>query len=202
MEGRLTWEQTKHTLMRIEYVVPSLDTTEEGVKYTLCYNNHRPIGSVDIFTSEEEFSHFMSKIGPDMLTDDITPAQWMEAIRSPKIRRRCIAWFLTEQKYFSGIGNYLKSEILYQARVYPGKKLWELSEDEAARLFTVAREVIKLAYSYGGLTIKSYWSPSGRKGMFPTAVYFQDYDYFGNPVVRERFPDGRTTHWVPNVQIP
>ena len=53
-----------------------------------------------------------------------------------------------------------------------------------------------------GATIKSYADFYGDVGTATDRflVYGKKFDPNGNPVVREKTADGRTTHWVPKVQ--
>ena len=105
-----------------------------------------------------------------------------------------------KQKYTSGIGNYLKAEVLYRAKMNPTKKLHELSDNEIKTLYDSIMFQLILSYQHHGLTIKSYWDPEGRPGTCPRQVYGKPKDLLGNPV--EKFKDSkeRTVHWVPSVQ--
>ncbi len=49
---------------------------------------------------------------------------------------------LTDQRLFAGIGNAYSDEILHAARLSPFKTTANVAEDEAARLFTTARQVL------------------------------------------------------------
>ena len=96
---------------------------------------------------------------------------------------------------------YLKSEILYRSKIRPDRVLSSISDDEINTLYNVTLQTIKEAYLAGGLTIKSFWSPDGQRGMFPVHVYKKEIDPLGNSIVAEKFKDGRTSYWVPKIQL-
>lgn len=168
----------------------------------------------------------MTKIGPDLLATttpfreihpvirSILPPLFFEpaslelfatAIRSPRRDRIEVCRFLMEQEYFSGIGNYLKSEILYRARINPFRTLGTLTQDELVRLYGTCLTTIQQAYQAGGLTHGTFLDPDMQRGNFHVFVYKRagQLDVHGHPVVfvsAQQSPDKRSTYYVPEVQ--
>lgn len=67
---------------------------------------------------------------------------------------------LMNQKYFNGIGNYLRAEILYRMeRVYPFMESRQLIEEHGRELFMLCKAVPELAYIMGGGEIKDWKNP-------------------------------------------
>ena len=65
-----------------------------------------------------------------------------------------------------------------------------------------ARKIIKDSYNQGGASRRDYKKVNGDEGVFQYnfKVYAQKEDPLGNKVIREKTKDGRTTHWVPEIQ--
>jgi len=167
------------------------------------YNSDtRNFGTVDLITNDEYIKK-LNDIGPDLLSENIDLGLWEKKIKNGRIKGKKICDYLLEQKYFSGIGNYLKSEILYRCKIRPDKKLCELTDQEIKLLLIISIETIKESYKSGGLTIRDFWSPIGNKGIFNCFVYNKDKDPYGNEVIVEKFNGGandRSTYWCPTVQ--
>ena len=127
---------------------------------------------------------------------------WRKSIQNSRRKNIIICDFLKEQKYFSGIGNYLLSEILYGAEIKPDRKLQDLSDKEIETLLKISVQKIKESHQHGGLTIRSYWDLYGNRGTFPIKVYRKTVDPLGNKVIADNkiAKDKRTVHWVPQIQ--
>ena len=107
-----------------------------------------------------------------------------------------------DQKAVAGIGNYIKAEALYMAKINPKSRVGNLSDDELNELGRASMWVIKASYKARGATIRNYKWPNGDVGdyKFEFQVYSQPTDPSGNKVIREQTADKRTTHWVPEIQ--
>ena len=202
MEGRFIWEKDVHSNLWFELG----DTNEKDkiriniLDSVLYFDDSRHFGNVNIM-NENGYEEKLSSIGPDLLTDDISNKEWLSKARNGRIKKKQICDYLMEQKYFSGIGNYLKAEILYAAKIKPDRTMGELSDDELLTILECSKNKIRESYQSNGLTIRSYIAPDGSKGNFERVVYGKERDPYGNEVVRNVFKDGRTTHWVPEIQI-
>ena len=106
-----------------------------------------------------------------------------------------------EQKYFSGIGNYLRAEIMYRNKINPRKTLCSFTDSDIINLYNMIIKQMLIAYGSRGLTIKSYWDPEGNTGKCPLQVYNRKLDPFNNPIETFKDKSKRTVHWVPIVQI-
>lgn len=194
MEGKWTWDDAKHSDLWLDLEMPDAE------KKNLYFNDSRHFGILEIAFGEKALLDRMSDVGPDLLTDDITDEEWLKKLRNGRIKNKKIGLYLMEQKYFSGIGNYLRAEILYAAKISPHRTLASLSDDEALTIFDEARRLIGEAYDAQGATLATYRNPHGGKGAFQVVVYNKKVDPQGNPVVAEDIGDKRSTHWVPAVQ--
>lgn len=160
---------------------------------TLYYDDSRKFGSVKLIPNIDLYLH---KYGPDMLDDPISEQDWINIFQHTG--RRQISTVITDQHVIAGVGNYLKSEILYDARIRPDRVT--LSVKELLQLRKSTYKIIQESYRHNGLTLRTYWAPDGTKGTYHHRVYQRETDPYGNHVRASTFNDGRTTFWVPTLQ--
>lgn len=72
--------------------------------------------------------------------------------------------FLLKQNYLAGIGNIYASEILFDAKISPQRKLCDLNEVEIIRLANSIKRVINQAVLAGGSSTNDYFHVDGSKG--------------------------------------
>lgn len=191
MTGRIQYKEGDHS-----HVIFTLDN---GLK--IYFDDYRYMGSVDVIPNNA-IDYYFKDIGPDLLqlsldTDTWIPLEmWLNIFK--KRNNRIIYKVLKDQSLVAGIGNYLVCEILYYAQISPLRKSSSLNDDEWDRIRICAHAIIRLSYAYNGLTIESFISPDGTRGMYPKVVYGEKTDPHGNPVERIKFD--QTAHWVPAIQ--
>lgn len=182
----------------------------------LWYDDKRNFGNFAIGTWEDAYKK-MSEIGPDLLASrcpildidtklanslpesffkPVTLDEFSIGIQNKRRKAMNICKFLMEPKYFSGIGNYLKSEILYRASMSPFLTLSELNQLQIQGLYNTILETISQAYNHGGLTHGTFLDPDMEKGTFEVYVYKKTSDENGNPVRYTKQIDGRGTYYV------
>lgn len=167
----------------------------------LVIDDVRKMGLLEGFSSEKELIKRLEKVGPDFLNDDITIEEYTLKLRNKRSQNTPIYNFLLDQSKFSGVGNYLAAEILYAAKISPFRKLRDLSDSDICNLLSNSKLIIQLSYEANGFSIRDYVQPTGEPGSFKCLVYGQKVDPFGNPVTRTKMSNGRTAHYVPNIQI-
>lgn len=195
MTGKLQYHSGNHS--HIKFNISN--------SFDLFFDDTRYMGKV-VILNNDEINNYFKDIGPDLLLAAlnkrtwITLSNWIKIFVKPRSNNRLICDALLDQSLVSGIGNYLRSDILYYAGVHPYRTIGSLREEEWDALRIAAHEVIYLSYSYNGLTIQSYISPDGTPGTYPVAVYGKKVDSLGNPVIKEKVK-GRSIHWVAEVQV-
>ena len=191
MSGVWQKKETKHTRVTFE--------NDAGSK--VYFNDVRNFGTLKYTRSSEELAHKLSTLGPDVLNDEVSLDVFKK--RFMKKPNKTIAECLMNQSVISGIGNYLKAEILYASRISPYRLCKDITDQEFNVLKRHCYSMPRLSYESGGATIKSYYTPDGSKGTFSRrfAVYGQKFDLKGNSVIKETTKDKRTTHWVPSIQV-
>jgi formamidopyrimidine-DNA glycosylase len=216
MTGR--WTSLTNVLRIINEPGTGMRTGSGAPKLTMLFGSHYQLGKLKIaqimeridyldprglgrfeYMTEIEMTRKLNSLGPDILSDDIEWHQWRSI--TERYPRRQLVSLLMDQQCISGIGNYLKAEILYRSKLKPDRKVGSLTEMENRTLFQQSIATIRESYSYGGLTIRNFWHPNGKAGTFPIEIYGKSMDPLGNRVHTGTFSDGRTTHWVPTIQI-
>ncbi|WP_110665234.1 endonuclease VIII [Salinicola halophilus] len=100
---------------------------------------------------------FLARLGPDLLTHDVTVAQIDERLNAPAFRRRGLGGLLLDQHFLAGIGNYLRSEILFYAGLPPKKRASDLTVDQRWRLAEEILRTTHQAYREAGVTNRPAW---------------------------------------------
>jgi len=168
----------------------------------LSYEDVRHFGWLEYYRTENELEKRLD-IGMDLFKDPPTFEQWKEIIKGACKRRGRlpVCEFLLEQKYVSGIVNYLRAEILYSAAIHPKRTIISLKDDELKKLWRVSLDTISRACKARGASLRDYKDLFGNKGEFKVVIYGQKLDPEGNKI--ETFSDSkrRTVWFCPAVQI-
>lgn len=189
------WNLTKSKHSHCEFIL------ENGE--SLWFNDMRNFGTIKFCSNEEEFKKKINKLGTDVLETDFTLEVFNKLMTKPKLKEKTIPEIFMNQSYLSGIGNYLKSEILYQSRISPYRKLESLNENDIEILYKNIIKISNDSLKAGGATIRNYSNINDEKGkyVFFFKVYQQKKDPNGFEVKRIETKDKRTTHWVEEVQV-
>jgi len=173
--------------------------TKEGK--IVWFEDIRRFGNIFFINEKKDLQRRLDAIGPDLLGEKVSLENFSEIIKSNG--KKAICKVLMDQKYVSGIGNYIKAEVLYRARISPWRLCSSLSEGEIKSLHEFSIKIIKKSFEQGGATLATYTDMDGNRGefVFSFHVYRKDKCPLGYNVKREITPDGRTTHWVPEVQL-
>lgn len=108
--------------------------------------------TIEVLSPEARAAHpFLSSLGPDPLAPDCTFPALSHHIDNAGSRRQLGAMLL-DQSFVAGIGNYLRSEILFSAQLLPERTLGSLSTTERRALVKSIWDVTRRAYESGGIT--------------------------------------------------
>lgn len=184
---RLSRENDKHA---------SVDFTYNDDQH-IYYRSVRNFGTVHVL-NEAELEYKLKSLGAYILdTYAFQPAEIVPRFR--KHDRKNITVVLMDQSVLCGVGNYIKSEILYAVGVNPNSSVSDLSDETIFRLYEAARELAQKAVEHGGASLYTYTDEMGEETGFKSLlnVYNKKQDSAGNQVVRIKTPDKRSTFWVP-----
>ena len=102
---------------------------------------------------EVENHPYIARLGPDVADEEIEFKPVLEQIQNTKFGGRQLCHLLLDQSFLAGVGNYLRSEILFNAGLHPTRKLKSLTEEEQSRFADSAILTTRLAYVQKGVTV-------------------------------------------------
>jgi len=100
---------------------------------------------------------FLLRAGPDILDPRLGWRDVAARLDGSRFRNRRLAALYLDQHFLAGVGNYLRSEILHDARLSPHRRPAELGRGERGRLARSTLAISQRAYATGGVT-----NPPGR----------------------------------------
>ena len=117
----------------------------------------------------------------------------------------------TPQGKTSGVGNYVLSEVLYKARVYPWAACADLADAEWVEVHAAAAETLRASYAaqaaLATATAAADAAPSVTRGTFAAIrpqfelLAYRRTETPEGPVRVDEGPHGRSVHWVPQRQV-
>jgi formamidopyrimidine-DNA glycosylase len=227
LSGEWTLESTDNDYIRI-----TIGNTKNDKKIYMCYYDPRNFGNIE-FMNEKELEKKLNELADDVLKTKFTEDDFIKRIEkymkvSAARKKQKIFLVLMKQNkkdgLFSGLGNYLTPEILYDCKISPYRTMESLSDSDLKSLAKSIKKIVKLSY-YNNIT--GYMTNFGdftkihKKGVdenkfpnyhddvkiknnekFDFRVYQKDTDPLGNKVEKDKILNkGRTVYYVPKVQI-
>jgi len=127
---------------------------------------------MEVIATEDVAAHpYIRRLGVELLGRDTRLAEVRRQVREARFGRRRLGTLLLDQGFLAGVGNYLRSEILFEARLHPAARPGEL---DAARLDRLARASLGLArrsWRTGGVTNDPVCAAALRRQGEPFARY-------------------------------
>lgn len=109
---------------------------------------------IAVLEGEAVASHpYIARLGLDLLDATVDASAVRAHLDSPRFAGRNIAALLLDQRFFAGIGNYLRSEILFGAGLSPHLVLGALKDEQRNALAAAALDMAWQSYRTGGVTI-------------------------------------------------
>lgn len=139
-----------------------------GIIFTLDNNfqlrflDMRRFGIVCLAKKLEEITT-LANLGPEPLENNFTSLVLKKILENQK---RKIKIVLIDQKIMAGLGNIYAVEALYQAKINPEKRAYQLTEPEIKTLYRAIKAILKKAISARGTSTDAYRDSEGRKGRF------------------------------------
>ena len=96
---------------------------------------------------------YLAKLGPDVVIEETTIQDLIEHMNQKTYRRRRLKTLLLDQGFFAGIGNYLRSEVLFTSGLHPDRTVSSLSNKEKEKLAEQALFLSRQSFDVPGITI-------------------------------------------------
>ena len=94
---------------------------------------------------------FLSKLGPDVLDPSLDAATVEARLRDPRFAGRNLAALLLDQAFLAGMGNYLRAEVLFEARLPARARPRDLTSTARKRLAGALLAVPQRSYRTRGI---------------------------------------------------
>lgn len=108
---------------------------------------------IDVLEDAELDRHpYLARLGPDLLDADTTPELIETRLTEPRFAGRSLSALLLDQGFIAGIGNYLRSEMLFVGGILPERRPRSLDADERSRLAMAIVQIGRQAYRLAGVT--------------------------------------------------
>ncbi|MET0289471.1 MAG: endonuclease VIII [Pseudoxanthomonas sp.] len=177
----------------------ALDTEEAAI---LLYS----ASDIALWKTDELDQHpFLSKLGPDVLDKRLTAAAVARRLQEPRFTRMSVAALLLDQGFLAGMGNYLRSEVLFEAGIAPLRDAAGLNAGERQLLAKALLDVPRRSYRSRGIR-KAEGMRSEYITDTPQGFAFKVFDREGLPCldcgaeVRRRELAGRRLYDCPSCQ--
>lgn len=173
---------------------------------TLYYYDVLSFGTLKVVDGLPSLNNKLSTIGPDIMDSTTDFEIFKNRIVASKNINKKIGIVLLDQKTVSGIGNYLRSDILYISKISPFRKVKYLSNKEIKKIFINSKILTwgvfdkKKAIKLNIINEKTKF-PSDYDKLF--YVYAQYTDIYGNNVIKKELYEGsqkRYIYYVPKIQ--
>lgn len=132
----------------------------------LVYNDPRRFGLIKLVPSIGlENVEEMRMLGPEPLEEKFSGDYLFEITRG---RKAAIKNLLMDQRVVAGVGNIYACEILFAAKVRPGRAARRITRVEAGLIVDCTKRILAQAIGSGGTTFRSYRDSRGLPGRFAT----------------------------------
>jgi endonuclease VIII len=95
---------------------------------------------------------FLRKLGPDVLEETTTVEMVLERLQSKTFKSKGFPNLLLNQHFLGGLGNYLRSEILFVAGIHPALRPVDCSIEQLQKLAIALLEIPRQSYATKGIT--------------------------------------------------
>lgn len=161
----------------------------------------RRFGTIKFTSSVSDHEKKLKSLGPDILDD---PPFDVEIFVKNLVNKpdRTISEALMDQSCVSGVGNYLKAEILYRAGISPHRIVSDITSSEYLKLYEETLLTSGESYADHGASIRTYKTVENTagRGQFNFKVYGKKFCQKNHIVQREITLDGRTSWWCKDCQ--
>lgn len=118
--------------------------TESALRYSA--------SDIAVLDADELLRHpYLARLGPDLLDPSLHWRDLARRLRGPAFRKRSLGALYLDQGFLAGLGNYLRSEILFAAGLHPAQRARDMDRKTCNRLARATLEIGWRAY-LGGVT--------------------------------------------------
>ncbi len=162
----------------------------------LYFSDFRNFGTVTFTNNIIDIVNEIDMLAPDILDNNTSFDNIYERIKTIKNKNKTIDTVLMDQHLvMSGIGNIIKSELLYNAKISPKRVIKDLSIEDWKQIYISAKR-----YSMKVYEILNRMKWNREEYIDIRNIYQKEKDPYGNDVLIYISSDGRKTYYVPKIQ--
>jgi formamidopyrimidine-DNA glycosylase len=163
-------------------------------------------GTINFYKGKKEVDNKIRKMGIDLLNTDLSNKDiakyFRERFNKKRKKDEYIADVLLDQKFFSGVGNYIRADGLYCAKMSPFRKVLDIKDDELIKLIKCLRGIMKNSYEIQTKSCKKKYVYENVAICYIPLVYFREFTVKNEKVENTKMKfQNRTIWYVPEVQI-
>lgn len=175
-------------------------------KKIVYYYDSLSFGTLKVIDNKKDLEKKLNTIGPDIMDESTNLDVFIKQITKKTNLNKYIGNVIVNQKVISGIGNYLRSDILWLSRISPFRKVKDLSNEELETIYNNSK---KLTWGEYDLNKGFKNKIIQKKDIFPRDfnrnffVYMCKKDIYDNPVLVENLYEGsvqRKIYYCPKYQ--
>ena len=135
-----------------------LPSTSRSLRLALHTATHSALlysaSDISVWPTEELSQHpFLARIGPDILNPSLSWRAIADRLVQDSFAGRKLSAIYLDQAFLAGIGNYLRTEILFDAGIHPDWRPADLTRGERGRLARSTLSISHRTYQTGGITL-------------------------------------------------
>ena len=100
---------------------------------------------------------FLARLGPDLLSEAVSAEDVLARLNDARFKRRGLGGLLLDQSFVAGLGNYLRSEILFFAGLHPKRRPIAVDDEQRRRLARYMLALTWQTYRSAGITNTPEW---------------------------------------------
>ena len=163
--------------------------------------------TIEVWATEDLDQHpFLSRLGPDVLDPALSVDVVLARLQSKRFSGRALPGLLLDQSFLAGMGNYLRTEVLFEAGIAPHRRPRDLSSEARTRLAHALLSVPQRSYRCRGIEraagMRADYTSTAASHGFRFEVFDRDGQrcrHCGGIIVRDEVA-GRRLYWCPRCQ--
>jgi formamidopyrimidine-DNA glycosylase len=164
-------------------------------------------GTLKVVDNVLELEKKLNEIGPDIMDEKTIFDIFLERVTKKNNLEKCIGNVLVNQRIISGIGNYLRSDILWLSKISPFRKVKDLNNNELKIIYESCKKLTWGSYNLKMAIKKNIVNSSDKlpehyhRNFF---AYMCKTDIYDHNIKTEKLYEGsvpRIIYWVPEYQI-
>ena len=202
------WYNKEHKNLAFTLTYSNSASSDTTTKNNLYMVDPRHFATLKIFLTDgiKQLEKKLASLGPDLVQffsrtkissteNDAFYNDFHRIMRKNNSKNICVV--LMEQKNFSGIGNYLKSEILDDAAIHPLCTVSQLDDIKLEILYASMKKIITASIKANGTKISSYSDMlmPPEDAIYDFEVYQRKTAKNGDKILKITTPDKRTTFY-------